>query len=67
MSFELLELGAAALGPLLEEVVFIGGANIYVNVEVYGLNIIRHRGKRFGCHALGSEFEDIGGRKTLIP
>jgi len=28
MSLELLELGAAALGPLLEEVVFVGGASI---------------------------------------
>ena len=28
MSVELLELGAAALGPLLEEVVFVGGASI---------------------------------------
>ena len=28
MSFELLDLGAAALGPLLEEVVFVGGASV---------------------------------------
>ncbi|MGD0454151.1 MAG: nucleotidyl transferase AbiEii/AbiGii toxin family protein [Solirubrobacteraceae bacterium] len=28
MSFELLEVGAAALGPLLDEVVFIGGASL---------------------------------------
>ena len=28
MSLELLDLGAAALGPLLEEVVFVGGASI---------------------------------------
>ena len=28
MSLELLDLGAAALGPLIEEVVFVGGASV---------------------------------------
>jgi hypothetical protein len=28
MSLELLELGAVALGPLVEEVVFVGGASV---------------------------------------
>jgi hypothetical protein len=28
VSLELLDLGAAALGPLVEEVVFVGGASV---------------------------------------